>query len=76
MSEKPKVTIELQPGTYLVQISSHPVPRARVWTHDGDSAFIGHGGKIQRAGILNAFSRLIASAERHEAGKPRTPDSN
>lgn len=64
--EKPKVTIALEPGQYLVDVCKYPAPHARVWKHHGEGIFDGHGGKVRRVAIAYALNELIAAAERHE----------
>lgn len=64
MAGKPTTTVELEQGTYLVDV--HPAYPPRVWTHQGNGVFTGHGGKIRRPSFLDALNELIAAAERHE----------
>src|SRR5262245_4275523 len=66
MSEKVTVAVELEPGSYLVDVVKYPTPRARVWKHEGNGVFVGHGGKLRRAAIAYALNELVAAAERQE----------
>lgn len=66
MPDNPTVTVTLEPGEYLIDICKYPVPHARVWKHQGNGVFVGHGGKIRKAEIAYALNTLIAAAEREE----------
>jgi len=66
MPERVTVTVDLEPGSYLVDISKYPTPRARVWKHHGEGVFTGHGGKVRRVAIAYALNELIAAAEKDE----------
>lgn len=68
MAEKPKTTVELEPGTYIVDV--HPAHPPRIWKHDGTGLFTGHGGRIRRPSFADAITELIVAAERHEGIRP------
>jgi hypothetical protein len=50
---------------YLVDIP-YPPHRPRVWRHNGTGIVEGHGGRIRRPSIADAFNELIIAAEKHE----------
>ena len=66
-TEKPKMTVILEPGTYLVNV--HPAYNPRVWRFTGEG-FEGHGSKLKRAQVAYAVNELIAKAEELEGIEP------
>jgi len=64
MTAKPRITIELEPGNYLVSV--HPSNRSRVWRVGTDGTITGHGNKIRRAAVWHALRELTIAAEREE----------
>lgn len=66
--KKPRITVELEPGSYLVDV--HPAYPPRIWKHQGNGVFEGHGGKVRRVAIQYALNELIIAAERQEGIRP------
>src|SRR3972149_2397975 len=66
-TEKPKITVILEPGTYLVNV--HPAYNPRVWRFTGEG-FEGHGSKLKRAQAAYAVNELIAPAVTQEGTGP------
>jgi hypothetical protein len=60
--EKPKLTIELEPGDYLVTVWDGG---AWAWKHDRFGTFSGHGGKLKRTAAADAISQLRQEALKH-----------
>lgn len=60
MKDKPKITVNLEPGTYLVNV--HPAYPPRVWRYTGEG-FEGHGSKLKRAPVAYAVNELLVKAQ-------------
>ena len=65
--EKPKFMVELESGTWLVDV--HPAYAPRIWRFTGEG-FEGHGSKLKRAPVALTVNELIANAEREEGIDP------
>jgi len=63
-STKPRITVELEPGDYLVSV--HPSHRSRVWRVGTDGTVTGHGSKLRRVAVWDALVVLTVAAEREE----------
>jgi hypothetical protein len=62
---KPTLSVELEPGNYLVSV--HPSYGVRTWKQDQQGAlFIGKTGRIKRTAIAEAFRDLTIEAEKVE----------
>ena len=61
--EKPRTTVELEPGIWLVDV--HPKHQTRIWRFNG-LGFEGHGSKLKRVQVVNAINELVAKAEQEE----------
>ncbi len=64
--DAPPVSVTLGPGEYLVQVQNSDPLSARVWTHQGNGVFVGHGGKVRKVAIIHALSELVRAAEIEE----------
>jgi hypothetical protein len=60
-------SVTLAPGTYIVNV--HPSHATRVWKHQGEGVFVGHGSKLRKAAIAYAINDLISKAEEVEGIK-------
>jgi len=71
MAEKPKFTVTLEPGIWLVDV--HPsLTTPRIWRFTGEG-FEGHGSKLKRAQVAYTVNELIAAAEKMEGIEPSYP---
>jgi hypothetical protein len=59
--EKPRITLELETGDYLVSV--HP-SGSYAWKHRGDGTFEGHGVKIKKGAVTDALQQLRLNTRR------------
>jgi hypothetical protein len=62
-NKKPLVMVVLEPGEYLVEVS---VWRSLTWKHEGNGVVVGHGSKLRRVAIADAFNELHRRWEKQE----------
>jgi len=64
---KPKHSIELEPGNYIVTVLHD---RYRLWRIGHDGTITGHGSKLKRTAVWYALSALTLEAEHREGIDP------
>lgn len=64
MTEQPRISVELEPGHYIVSV--HPAHAPRVWRIKPDGTISGKGKRWRRIAVWDALRDLTIEAEQIE----------